>query len=203
MNRIIILTTFLITASFYSFCQNGHTGEASTVYAYNEIAKGYIVYGTVVNGDTLPIIHLNTLQVIEKRSLKSKKKLKSYNKLRRDVLKVYPLARVASAKLTHINNELSKINSKSEQKKLLAQMENDLFAEYEDEIRTMTFKQGRILIKLIDRETGNTSYNILEELKGKSSAIFWQAISRVFGSNLKWEYDPEEERDIEEIIKSI
>ena len=82
-------------------------------------------------------------------------------------------------------------------------MEDDIFAEYENEIRSMTFKQGRILIKLIDREAGSTSYTILEELKGKSSAVFWQAIARIFGSNLNWEYDPVEERAIEEIIKSI
>jgi len=95
------------------------------------------------------------------------------------------------------------LETKSERKSLLKEKEKELLTEYEDDIRTMTFRQGRILIKLIDRETGSPSYDLIRDLRGSTSAFFWQAIARIFGSNLKWEYDPEEEKAIEAIIQSI
>ena len=83
-------------------------------------------------------------------------------------------------------------------------MEKDVFGEYEDDIEDMTISQGRILIKLIDRETQNTSYTLIREYRGKFSAAFWQGIARIFGTNLKEEYDPYgEDALIEAIIKEI
>jgi hypothetical protein len=79
-----------------------------------------------------------------------------------------------------------------------------VFAEYEDDMREMTMTQGRLLIKLIDRETQNTSYDLIRDFRGKFSAAFWQGIARIFGTNLKEEYDAYgEDAPIELIINEI
>jgi hypothetical protein len=76
--------------------------------------------------------------------------------------------------------------------------------QYSDELKGLTVNQGKILIKLIDRETGNSSYEMVKELKGSFSAFMWQTVARLFGDNLKSTYDPDEEdRDIENIIGLI
>ena len=76
-----------------------------------------------------------------------------------------------------------------ERKNYLRNVEKSIFADYEDDMREMTITQGRLLIKLIDRETQNTSYALIRDYRGKFSAAFWQGIARIFGTNLKDEYD--------------
>jgi hypothetical protein len=81
-----------------------------------------------------------------------------------------------------------------------------LRAEFEDNLKKLTVSQGRILIKLVYRETGNTTYEVVQDVKGNFSAGFWQAVARVFGSNLKTPYNPEtdeEDKNIEYIIQMI
>ena len=86
----------------------------------------------------------------------------------------------------------------------MKKVEKDVFAEYEDDMRDMTITQGRLLIKLIDRETQNTSYTLIKDYRGKFSAAFWQGIARIFGTNLKEEYDPYgDDVLIESIIQEI
>jgi hypothetical protein len=86
----------------------------------------------------------------------------------------------------------------------MKKVEKDVFAEYEDDMRQMTMTQGRLLIKLIDRETQNTSYELIRDYRGKFSAAFWQSIARIFGTNLKEEYDPYgDDAVIELIIKEL
>lgn len=83
----------------------------------------------------------------------------------------------------------------------MKQVEQELLVEFEDDLKQLTITQGRILIKLVDRETGSTSYELVKELRGTFSAFFWQTLARLFGSNLKSVYDPYgEDRLIEEII---
>jgi hypothetical protein len=91
-----------------------------------------------------------------------------------------------------------------ERREYLKKVEKDVFAEYEGDIRDMTITQGRLLIKLIDRETQNTSYVLIKDYRGKFAAAFWQGIARLFGTNLKEEYDPNgEDSLIESIIIEI
>jgi hypothetical protein len=114
--------------------------------------------------------------------------------------KVYPYALVVRSQLGDINLKLQELPDDRERRKYLRQTENSLFGEYEDDIRDMTISQGRLLIKLIDRETMNTSYELIRQYRGSLSAAFWQGIARIFGTNLKEEYDPYGEDIIIEII---
>jgi hypothetical protein len=127
-----------------------------------------------------------------------------YRRLVRNLKKVYPYAVLAGDMLEELNDELKEIDSERKRKEYIKKMEDELLAQYEDELKSLTISQGRLLIKLIDRETGDTSYELVKELRGSFSAFFWQALARLFGSNLKAEYDPDgEDQLIEQIVVRI
>ena len=134
----------------------------------------------------------------------SRRALHQYTILEMRVMKVYPIAKVAAVKLKEYNSVYLTFKSERERKAYIKKIEKDLYAEFETEIRSMSINQGRILIKLIDRETGKSGYEIIKEFKGGFSAFFWQGIARIFGHNLKSEYDAaNEDRMIEYIIWQI
>lgn len=156
-------------------------------------------------GDTIPTVVLQAITVAETRIFASKREERKWSRLKRDVAKVYPYSKVAGKKLKDYNEQMVKLNEK-EQKKLLRKAEEEIKNEFEGDIRNMTLNQGRILIKLIDRETGNTSYGLVKDLRGSFKAVFWQSVARIFKANLKAAYDPTkdpEDKMIEEIITSI
>jgi len=155
----------------------------------------------IVNGDTLPHINLEEVAVVPPYRFKSKRQVKRYSKLVRNVKVTLPYARMAAAKLQRINDELATIEGEKARKKFLKEAEKELFDEFEKPLSKLTFSQGRMLIKLIDRETGDTSYALIKEYKGGFTAFFWQSVARMFGSNLKSEYDEAgDDRMIEHII---
>ena len=165
---------------------------------------GYVVPAKVIDGDTIPMLVLEEVTITPPNSSNNSKNLAKYNKLIRDVKKVYPYAVIAGVKLKEYNDMLLKITDEAEKKKKLKQAEEDIKNQFTDDIQNMTQSQGRILLKLIYRQTGVTSYEIVKELRGSLRAIFWQTIARVFGENLKVDYDPAgEDKAIEEIVKKI
>jgi len=155
----------------------------------------------VVHGDTLPHITLHEISVVPKWKFKSKREYKRYSRLVRNIKKTLPYARMAARKLHEIDAHLGTLKTEKEKKAYLKKAEKELFAEFEQPIRHLTVSQGLLLIRLIDRETGDTSYNLIKEYKSGFAAFFWQSVARLFGSNLKADYDPEgEEKMIEHII---
>jgi hypothetical protein len=103
-----------------------------------------------------------------------------------------------------VNEDMRNLNSDKERKDYIKKVEKDVFANYEGDMRDMTITQGRLLIKLIDRETRNTSYTLIKDYRGKFAAAFWQGVARIFGTNLKEEYDPYgDDALIESIILEI
>jgi hypothetical protein len=159
---------------------------------------------TVVNGDTIPFVYLQTVEVNAPLSSEAAAKMKEYLKLRRDVLRAYPYAKLASVQLKFINDSIAKIPNEKARKKFIKKTEKELKAQFEKDLKKLTITQGRILIKLIDRETGNTSYSLVKELRGSLQAFFWQGLARLFGSNLKSEYDSNgQDLQIEAIVQQI
>jgi hypothetical protein len=166
--------------------------------------NGTILPARVVDGDTIPEITLSYVEVNARRTWKSRGDYNKYLRLQKKVVKVYPLAHLAAQKLEEYAVELDGITNEKEKKKFYKEIEKEIVAEYEGRLRELTISEGRILIKLLDRETGKTSYYLVEELRGKFSAFFWQGLARIFGHNLKSEYDPEgEDREIEFIVQRI
>ena len=122
----------------------------------------------------------------------------------RNVKKAYPYARIAAVELKKLDEHLAIMDDEKEQKAYIDQAEKEIMKRFEREVRKLTVTQGIILVKLIDRETGRTSYQVIRELKGGFTAFFWQGIARIFGNNLKTEYDPEnQDKVIEDIVLGI
>ena len=160
--------------------------------------------GTIIDGDTVPLVNLAPVEIIGTLSPEAAAKLKDYIKLRRDVLKAYPYAKLASVQLKYINDSIAKIPSERLRKKFIKETEKQLKRDFERDLKNLTITQGRILIKLIDRETGSTSYHLVKELRGSFQAFFWQSLARLFGENLKTEYAPQnEDVMIENIVRQI
>ena len=158
--------------------------------------------GTIVGEDTMAYVYLPYALVVADQPKNMRQEAK-YKKLVRDVKKVYPYAKEAGKRLTTYNNMLVG-KPESERKRLMKEAEKSLKKEFSKDIENMTLNQGRILLKLIDRETGNSSYFLIEEFRGTFSAFFWQSLGRIFDVNLKSQYDPEgEDRQIENIVCMI
>ncbi len=127
---------------------------------------------------------------------------RKYWRLVKAVKKVYPLAKVAQEKLRDMEEHLGTISSKSEQKAYVRSVYKEIKEEYTPVLLKMTMTDGRVLIRLIDRETDYTAYEVLDEFKGGLTARFWQGVGRLFGHNLKDEYGSNaEDRMIEMIIR--
>lgn len=152
------------------------------------------------DGISLPEIDIKEVVIIGRPSTAKKFPFNRYQRLIYNLKKVYPYALVIRAKLNEANDQLAQFPDEKERKKYLRQFEKNLFGEYEDDVRDMTITQGKLLIKLIDRETYNTSFDLIRQYRGNISAAFWQGIARIFGTNLKAEYDPFGEDAVMEII---
>ncbi len=159
---------------------------------------------TIIDGDTMPLITIRPVMVISERHFADINEAMKYYILRRDVKVAYPYAVMAEATFKQCEATMQTMTSESEKKKYLKEMEKIMMAQYKEELKNMTVNQGRILIKLINRQTGTTSYEMVKELRGSLSAFMWQTVARIFGNNLKDTYDPEtEDKEIENIIGLI
>ncbi len=118
------------------------------------------------------------------------------------VKRVYPIAQLARQKMAVMEEELKKIEGRKEQRAYIKKVYKEILNEYTPVVKKMTRTQGRVLLKLIDRQTDYTAYEVLREFRGGFVAGFWQSVSRVFGQNLKSEYDAEgDDRMLEQIVR--
>ncbi len=172
--------------------------------AQEEKKERIVVNARILDGDTIPVIALQELKVYAFKPYKNKKEARRMTKLIRNVKIVYPYAKIAGIKLREYEEILAGVEDKKTRKKIMKQAEKDIEEEFGDDLRDFTFSQGKILIKLVYRETGASSYELVAELRGKFRAFFWQAFARIFGFNLKNGYDPKgEDADIEFIVQMI
>jgi len=174
------------------------------LFSVKMLAQNSILVPVYIDGtDTLPYITLPTYIHIEGRN---KKDVVKFTRLLYNVRKVYPYARLSAVKLKEYDDMLSKIANVNEQKRLMKEAEQQLRKQFQKDIENLTFSQGVVLLKLVDRETGKTTYKIVDELRGSLRAFFYQGIARLFGMNLKNKYDPNNDstdKDIEKIVRMI
>lgn len=164
----------------------------------------YKVWAEVIDGDTVPSIRLPEIWVYGEYIYKDKKQYDAWTRTKYNVKKVYPYAILAAAKLKEYNQVLEKLPTEKAKKAYIKSIEKELKAEFEEPLKNLTITQGKILLKLIDRETGNTSFALVKDLRGGFQAFMWQSLARLFGSNMKSEYDPQgEDIMIERAIKLI
>lgn len=162
------------------------------------------VKAVVVDGDTLPYVELGAASVYGHWSRAARDEKRRYDRLTRYVLKVYPYARITARLLDEYERDLATIERAGDQDLYVKLAEAELRAEFEEEVKGMTVTQGRVLMKLIDRETGHTTYDLVKQLRGNFQAWLWQGIAQLFGNDLKDDYDAVgEDRSIEHIVQRI
>ena len=142
------------------------------------------------NGDTIPCSWLDPAYVQAKLTGKWKKKYAEWTRLRNAVYVTYPYAIEASKVMNNINARLEGVTDKSKRKAIIKSQEKELKSKFADKLTQLSVYQGKVLMKLIYRETGNNCYEIIQDYKGSFSASFWQTVALIFGSNLRQDYDP-------------
>lgn len=173
---------------------------ALAVYSQDPVYPN-ILEGSVIDNDTLPHVNLQQIDIYPKAKFISKQEEQQYWRLVYKVKKVYPYAKEAARLYQKYQQEVPLTAKRRDRRIYVKKAEDELMELYGPKLKQMTISEGRILIKLIDRETLTTSYDLIDRVKGGVPAIFWQGVARIFGNNLKSQYDPYgEDRQIERII---
>lgn len=162
----------------------------STAYA-QQTEEGTLL---LIEGDSIPQygITLKEVVVFQPLRFKTREELKRYILLRRRVFRVYPYAKLAADRLTVLNDRLNEIESKRGRKKYLKRLEKFIYEEFEEELKKLSKSQGRILIKLVHRQTGSTTFDLVKELRTGWKAFVYQTTASLFRLSLKDQYNPEE-----------
>jgi hypothetical protein len=193
---LLLISVFILGIQF-SFAQQ----SPSSKYGPNDTL---IVPIYVYNGDTLPSRTLEMVWVTTKMPEAMRKRLEEWTKLRNAVYVTYPYARKAGIIMNEMNARMAKMTSESDKKTYLKSKEKDLKKEFTDPLTNLSVYQGKILMKLINRQTGNNCYEIIKEYKGGLTARFWQTVAFFFDTSLKQPYEAKgDDQQIEAIVKEI
>lgn len=195
-NIIIVLLP-----AFFILCFATITNAQEETGIYDTIRVNACVEA---NGDTIPCGWLPGVEVRGKLTGKWKKQYAEWTRLRNAVYVTYPYAIQASAVMNDINLKLSGITDKKIRKEIINSREKELKDKFADKLTNLSVYQGKVLMKLIYRQTGDNCYEIIEGYKGRFNAKFWQTLALVFGSNLRQNYDPAgNDKVMEMIVKDV
>ncbi|MBG0781799.1 MAG: DUF4294 domain-containing protein [Bacteroidales bacterium] len=193
VSYVFIFFLLLIHSQGWSQQTTDTTGLADTL----------VVLGKVEHGDTTLIMTLPEVNVFAMRLFDSRRDIRKVERLIYHVKKVYPYAKLAGIKLREYDKQLVNAKNDRDRRRIMRKAEKEINEEFGGELRNLTFTQGKILLKLIDRETGNTSYDLVKELRGGFTAFFYQGFARIWGYNLKSDYDPNGEDELIETIVTL
>ncbi len=201
-NPIKIKGLFIFLFTFCASWISAQGPKASDILS--PPTEGYRCKAEVINGDTVPVVDLPAVDVVTDFIFKTPKHYEAWTRTKFNVKVVYPYAILAAAKLKEYDRALEKISDEKMKKIYIKVCEKELRKEFEDELKELTISQGKILMKLIDRESGKTTYDIVKQLRGNFQAAMWQTVARIFGHNMKVEYDATlEDIMIERAIKLV
>ena len=153
------------------------------------LAKGHYTFAVVIDGDTIPLYYMREVKVYSDGMLLTQKEIQQNRKLIRNVKLMRPYALEGKRRLDELEVQIGNMPRK-DRRKAIKEAEQQLLHDYKDELSNYTFSQGLVLIKLIDRETNRTAYNIVGELRGSLRAGLYQTLAKLFGYNLKDTFDP-------------
>ena len=209
MKKIILAIMLLMvtTAGFSQFITKGKGVRIKMSHPQASLQQQpsstndqlHVVYGRIDGRDTILMVYLPEVDIDLMGRYYEITDTRRGRRLVSNVRKVYPYAKLASTKLKEFDTMLADVSSESERRRMMKQAEKEISDQYTEELKKLTFSQGAILIRLIDRETGNTSYKLVQELRGKLRAFFYQGFARLWGYNLKTEFDPKNNKEDEEI----
>ncbi len=159
--------------------------------------KAYKGYTYIVDeyGDTCRLTYIRDVYVFPPMKFKNKKEEQFYWRTVRDVRKTLPYAKLAFSTLCETYEYIQTIPDKKMREKHLKRLEKDIFEQYKPVVKNMTKNQGKVLLKLINRETDQTSYHIVKAFLGSFRAGFWQTFGRFFGMNMKGGFNPKKNKE--------
>jgi len=196
MKRFFLSFIFLLGFSFFI----GNVVSAQTGI-YDTIKVGIYISPS---GDTIPMGYMPTVTVYTKVNPKWKKYWVEWTRLRNAVYVTYPYAKAASRTIKEINIKLANVNDKEKRRGIIHSKEKEMKRQFADKLTQLSVYQGKVLMKLIYRETGDNCYEIIKEYKGSFNAAVWQSLAFVFGSSLKQNYDPNgTDKVMEAIVKDV
>ena len=197
MKRIVILLLTLVMC-IPAFCSGADDDDKQK--------RVLVALATIIDGDTVPTFEMMEVTIYGRRIYPSARKQRKYDKLTRNVQKMYPIALEVKAILVETYLYMQTLQDDEARKEHLEKVEKGVWDQYYPIMRRCTLSQGKLLIKLIDRECNQTSYDLIKAFIGGFKAKFYQTFAALFGASLKKEYDPEhddEDAMIEEIIWMI
>ena len=202
--------------SHFFWCLALCLGFSSFLQAQNEPTKllrpgeyygttkvnGQIIKILVIDGDTLPVIDLDQVQISNKREFKNRDERRRYNQWRRYAAKVYPYAAEAIKLYREIERD-TKGMTKKQRKRYTKAKQKELSPKYEEELKKLTKTQGYILIKMVERELQQPFYEVIGELRGGWEAIKWQGMGSMYGYDLRAGYNPKDDELLEMILEDL
>jgi Domain of unknown function (DUF4294) len=180
------------------------SAKTNTAFAQNGANDTILTAAVIYNGDTIEAKTLADVSVMTRLTQSQLNAIAKWTRLRNAVYVTYPYARRAGAVLNDINAKLTNITDKSARKDYIKSREKELKKEFTDPLTNLSVYQGKVLMKLINRETGNNCYEIIKEYKGGLTARFYQTVAFFFSSSLKQPYDPKgDDLEIEKIVLEV
>ena len=186
MTKRLYILLLLVTISATALCQ------------YRRERPFWRQEWAVENGDSIAVIHITPV-----RKYARKPDMRRYARLVRAVKRVYPIAEEAKVLMRTMESELLALSNKKQQKLYIKGIEKRLIREYTPVLKKMTIYDGRVLLKLIDRQTDDTAFEIIKEFRGGFEAGLWQALAKIFGNNLKTDYDPDTDDFLLEYVVTL
>jgi hypothetical protein len=157
-----------------------------------------------IDSSVVPLFIFNEVIIYADRIFKSPEEAQEYSRLVDNIRRVYPLSKMSQIRIEEYNYQLSLLKTDKERRQFTKKAEKELKDDFSADIKTLTKEQGYILLKLIYRETGTNSFEIIKEYRGAIRAAFWQLSAKVFGENLKTTYEPQgKDKTIEDILLLI
>lgn len=181
--------------------------DFTSAQASDDVQVGFTVpaYVDEQTGDTMPNLMLRPIYVFPKLVFKNSRQEKFYWRTVRDVKKTLPYARKINRIVSDLDSTLATIQDEKERKKYMELIEDSLVSTYKPIFSKMTLSQGKMMIRLVDRECDRTSYSLVKQFRGGFRAFFWQGFAKMFGADLKVKYDPnnEDDRIVERVITLV
>lgn len=204
MNTRTLLIIALLAASVHAAGQTVLPEEREVKMDEPTFVPTLKVGKVLLDGDSVQFMELNNIYVYPPVELKTKRERRKYNQLVNNVKKVLPIAKEARQMLIETTELLEMLPDEKSKEEHIKRVEDDIFRTYKPKMKKLTYSQGKLLIKLIDRECHSSSYDMIKAFMGPIRAGFWQVFAWGFGASLKKEYDPEgTDRLTERVVRMV
>lgn len=198
--RIIVLSLFLYFSQYASAQSKAEVKQRNRGRVKEDTTEvKYLLNAGTFSADSIPTVTIRDVNIV---AFKSKEDWMMYYKYKSRIQKVMPYVKIANQLYAELKAEKEK-EKKRDYRHYRKDLEKEMRSKFEKELKDLTVGQGEMLFKLINRETGNNAYSMLKEIKGPFNAWFYQIVGKRWGYDLKENYDPQQEKMIELIIREL